>query len=235
MLVSVDHECGPRSSHSRSWHGLAATQPGCSRNPATGKVQAFLSSEDEEVALGKESDAEILESMSLYGENDAAAKLVNDIGQRIAKVSERPELPWTFRLLDDPSVNAFALPGGYDDVTRGLMEHMNSADELAAVIGHECGHVTARHGAVQLRKQRIPEMFSVLAQIDQAIGAHRSHCWPCRRVHPAPDERKQKIAGKVGAEGRDVADERYFQVIDKMVYGLDPRNGFFVQPSYGRP
>ncbi|HWB78082.1 MAG TPA: M48 family metalloprotease [Nannocystaceae bacterium] len=125
----------------------------CSRNPATGKLQFGLPSNDEEITLGREADADVRRAMPVYDEVPTASKLVADVGAKLAKDSERPQLPWSFTLLDEPAVNAFALPGGWVYVTRGLIVHLGSDDELAAVIAHEEGHVTARHGVVQLRKQ----------------------------------------------------------------------------------
>jgi len=127
--------------------------PGCSRNPATGQLQFGLPSDDDEIVLGREADAQVRAAMAPYDEVPTASKRVADIGARIAAASERPELPWSFTLVDDPAVNAFALPGGFVYVTRGLLAHLGSDDELAAVLAHEAGHVTARHGVVQLRKQ----------------------------------------------------------------------------------
>lgn len=126
---------------------------GCSRNPATGQLQFGLPTDDEEIVLGREADAQVRAQMAPYDEVPAASKLVAATGARIAAASERPELPWTFTLVDDPAVNAFAVPGGFVYVTRGLLAHLGSDDELAAVLAHEAGHVTARHGVVQLRKQ----------------------------------------------------------------------------------
>ncbi|MBV1860418.1 MAG: M48 family metalloprotease [Nannocystaceae bacterium] len=127
----------------------------CSLNPATGGLQAFLISEREEVELGRKSDEEITSSMRALTEAPALVAKVEEVGAAIAEASERPELPWTFRVLDDPAVNAFALPGGFVYVTRGLLTHLNSEAELAGVLGHEVGHVTARHGAVKLRKTAV--------------------------------------------------------------------------------
>ncbi len=125
----------------------------CSRNPATGRLQFGLPSDDEEIVLGREADAQVKKAMPVYDEVPAATKLVADVGAKLAKESERPQLPWSYTLLDDPMVNAFALPGGWVYVTRGLLVRLGSDDELAAVLGHETGHVAARHGVVQLRKQ----------------------------------------------------------------------------------
>jgi predicted Zn-dependent protease len=128
--------------------------PGCSRNPATGRIQFGLMNEADEIRLGRETDAEVLGAIGPYDELPAVEEMVQRVGHAIAQVSERPNLPWTFAVLDDPAVNAFALPGGFVYVTRGLLGHLSSEAELAAVLGHEAGHVTARHSAVQLRKQR---------------------------------------------------------------------------------
>jgi predicted Zn-dependent protease len=127
---------------------------GCSRNPATGRLQFGLMNEQEEIRLGQETDAEVMAKIGRYDEQPAVEELVRRVGDAIARASERPGLPWSFAVLDDPAVNAFALPGGYVYVTRGLLAHLHSESELAAVLGHEAGHVTARHSAVQLRKQR---------------------------------------------------------------------------------
>jgi predicted Zn-dependent protease len=89
--------------------------------------------------------------MQQYGryEDEALQAYVNDIGQKIAAVSHRPNLQYTFTILDSDQVNAFALPGGYVYITRGIMAYLNSEAELVAVLGHEVGHVTARHAVRQ--------------------------------------------------------------------------------------
>ena len=122
----------------------------CSLNAATGRLQLTTISESEEVKLGTETDEEVVAALGLY-EHEALEEMVERIGAQLAEKSERPGLPWTFRVLDEPAVNAFAVPGGYVYATRGLLVHLESEDELAAVLGHEIGHVTARHGVVQLR------------------------------------------------------------------------------------
>lgn len=132
-----------------------AAAPACSRNPATGKLQFGLVDEPGEIRLGEQADKEIVAQVGEYTETPTATALVRSIGGQIAGISERPSLPWTFRLLDDPGVNAFALPGGFVYVTRGLLVHLQSDDELAAALAHEVGHVTARHGAVQMRKTAV--------------------------------------------------------------------------------
>lgn len=104
--------------------------------------------------MGKEADPEIVAEYGLYDDTDLAT-LVNEIGQSLAKTSQRPQLAYTFRLVDSPIVNAFALPGGYVYMTRGILAHFNSQDELAGVLGHEIGHVVARHGAEQMSRQQL--------------------------------------------------------------------------------
>ena len=136
---------------------------GCATNPATGKNQLSLYGEAQEVEIGRSSDPQIVQQYGLYDDPELAA-YVDRVGQDLAAASERPNLPWTFRVLDDPVVNAFALPGGYIYVTRGILGHMKSEAELAAVLGHEIGHVTARHGVNRMSKAQ-------LANIGLGVGA----------------------------------------------------------------
>ncbi|MCB9377606.1 MAG: M48 family metalloprotease [Holophagales bacterium] len=131
---------------------LAAT--GCATNPATGKSQLNFYSEAQEIAMGREADAEITASLGLVDDPELQA-YVSDLGRRLAAKSERPNLPWSFKVVDDPVVNAFALPGGFIYVTRGILGHMRSEAELASVLGHEIGHVTAQHSVNQLSKQQL--------------------------------------------------------------------------------
>jgi predicted Zn-dependent protease len=132
----------------------ALLSSGCATNPATGKQQISLIGEQQEIAMGQQADGEVSASMGLYDEPDLQS-YVQALGEALASESERPHLPWTFRVVDDPTVNAFALPGGYIYITRGIMAHMNSEAELVSVIGHEIGHVTARHSVNQISKQQL--------------------------------------------------------------------------------
>ena len=130
---------------------------GCAVNPATGQRQFILMSESEEVEMGREADGSITESLGLYDSAELQAT-VTRIGNDLASRSERPALPWSFKLVDDPIVNAFALPGGFIFITRGIMAALNSEAELAGVIGHEIGHVTARHSASQMSRQQLQQI-----------------------------------------------------------------------------
>jgi predicted Zn-dependent protease len=132
----------------------ASTLLGCAVNPVTGDRQLMLISEAQEIELGREADQQIAAQMGLYDDPELA-QYVSTVGRKLAAASERPQLPWTFRVLDDPVVNAFALPGGFVYVTRGIVAHLSSEAELAAVLGHEIGHVTARHGASRLSKAQL--------------------------------------------------------------------------------
>ena len=117
---------------------------GCVRNPVTGAREFVMMTETQEIALGRESDAEIRSQMGLY-EDDALQGYVEEIGLALAAQSHRPALPWSFAVVDSPAVNAFAIPGGYIYLTRGIMAFLGDEADLAGVLGHEIGHVTARH------------------------------------------------------------------------------------------
>jgi predicted Zn-dependent protease len=121
---------------------------GCAANPVTGSQDFVMMSESQEIALGRSTDAEVRKQYKVYA-NPALQSYVNRVGQKIAIHSHRPNIHYTFTVLDSPEINAFALPGGYVYITRGIMAYLNSEAELAAVLGHEIGHVTARHGVRQ--------------------------------------------------------------------------------------
>lgn len=137
---------------------------GCAVNPATGQRELMLVTEGQEIGLGREADPDIVGAYGLYPDS-ALQVYVRGLGERLAAMSERPNLPWTFRVLDDPAVNAFALPGGFNYVTRGILAYFNSEAELVAVMGHELGHVTARHGARQMTQQQIAQVGLVAGMI----------------------------------------------------------------------
>lgn len=130
---------------------VAITIAACATNPATGKKEISLMSESQEIGLGQQMDGEIRREMGVY-EDPALQKYVSDIGLRLARNSQRPSLPWHFTVVDAPAVNAFALPGGYIYLTRGILPFLNDEAQLAGVLGHEIGHVTARHSAQQYTK-----------------------------------------------------------------------------------
>jgi predicted Zn-dependent protease len=143
--------------------GLTAGPTSCARNPVTGKNEISLVSESQEIQMGQEYAQQIVRSMGVY-DDKKVQDYVTRLGMGMAAKSERPQLPWAFYVMDDPTVNAFALPGGSIFVTRGILTHMNNEAELVGVLGHEIGHVTARHSVQQMTRQQI-------AQIGVGVGS----------------------------------------------------------------
>jgi predicted Zn-dependent protease len=266
----------------------------CATNPATGRRQIMLVSEAQEIEMGRQADQEVASSIGLYPD-EAVQRYVADLGASLAQASERPSLPWTFRVVDDAAVNAFALPGGFNYVTRGLMTHLNSEAELASVLGHEIGHVTARHTASSITKSQLAtiglvagmivqpelarfgdlaqaglsllfmrfgrdaerqaddlglrymtrreydpremvEVFSVLDRLGSESGEGRLPGW--LSTHPAPEDRAQRIRAAIDTQrltGTRVEDRAYLQRIDGMVFGENPREGFFQGAGFFHP
>lgn len=275
---------------------VASSLAACATNPVTGKSQLALISEQQELAMGKEGDAQVVASIGLYDDQDLQ-RYVQQLGAGLAGKSERPGLPWTFRVVDDAAVNAFALPGGYIYVTRGILTHLSSEAELAAVLGHEIGHVTARHSVSQLSKQQLAglglglamilspearpygdlaqaglgvlflkfgrkdesqadqlgfryivdsgydprpmgEVFSVLESVTAGSGQGRLPSW--LSTHPDPANRRQWVEAEVVKTQRDVsagkvARNPYLRRIDGIVFGDDPREGFFTASTFHHP
>lgn len=142
------------------------------RNPVTGRKQFYGMSWDQEEQIGKQSNQEIIQQYGLYKDPQVQA-YVRRVGQQVLSKSdlrkpgtpaEYRNTPFTFQVLDSEVVNAFATPGGYIYVTRGLLTHLENEAQLAVVLGHEVGHVAARHSATQA-------MQSQLGQIGLAAGA----------------------------------------------------------------
>ncbi|MGR8920061.1 MAG: M48 family metalloprotease, partial [Gammaproteobacteria bacterium] len=151
----------------------------CATNPVTGRQDLVLVSEAQELALGRQAHQQTLTEYQPLSD-PALQQYVDAVGQKLAAVSHRPGLTYTFTALDSPEINAFALPGGYVYITRGLLAYLNSEAELAAVLGHEIGHVTARHGVRQASSAQAAGLGAGLASIffpelaatglDQAVG-----------------------------------------------------------------
>jgi len=146
---------------------LLLTLCACSVNPATGKQDFVMMSENQEIAMGKNYHAQVLQQYPLY-EDKAIQEYVQKIGDSLSSKSHRPNLFYRFTVLDSPDINAFALPGGYIYINRGLMAYLSSEEELAAVLGHEIGHVTARHS---VRQQSQSQLLGILtAAVDMKTG-----------------------------------------------------------------
>jgi predicted Zn-dependent protease len=267
----------------------------CARNPVTGKRQLSLVSKDQEIALGKQGAEQVLQTIGKYPDEKLQA-YVSGVGMRIAKHSERPDLPWSYVVLDDPTVNAFALPGGPVFITRGILTYMNSEAELASVLGHETGHITARHSAEQISKaelaqvglgvgmilspdlqkagqlagagmqllflkfgrdderqadelgfkymvqqgydpRQMAKVFETLDRQSKEQGSGRIPDW--LSTHPNPGNRAQvasERAAKVAdADKRKVERDAYLARVDGLVFGENPRQGFFRGNTFLHP
>lgn len=174
----MKNRSAPRHSiHGRTGRGLrcvslilCALLSACATvtNPVTGEAERTVMNESQEIAQGQQAHQQVMAEYALYP--DAAVQTyVNNLGQRLAAQSHRSELDWHFTVVDSPEVNAFALPGGYVYVTRGLMAYMDSEADLAGVIGHEIGHVTARHGAQRATRQQTAGLGVMAASLLGAL------------------------------------------------------------------
>lgn len=130
---------------------------GCVKNPVTGKREIVLVSESQEIAMGQQSDPQVREEYGLV-ENAAVQRYIQTMGKQLVSVSHRPNLEWHFTAVDSPVVNAFAIPGGYIYLTRGILAYLGNEAELAGVMGHEIGHVTARHTVRQMTREQLAQI-----------------------------------------------------------------------------
>jgi predicted Zn-dependent protease len=256
----------------------------------------MLISEGQEIAMGQEYDPQIVNQFGLY-DDAAMQEIVSSVGSRMAANSERPNLPWTFRVVDDPLINAFAVPGGFVYMTRGILAHFDSEAQMAAVIGHEIGHITARHSAAQISRQQIAQiglgvgvilapqladfagiasaglsvlflkfsrdnerqaddlgfrymtnsgydprgMVDVFEMLQRVSGHQEGGGIPTwMSTHPDPGDRQQRMDAAIAASGRDFSSAReakneYIRLLDGMVYGENPRNGFFRDALFLHP
>ena len=274
---------------------LGAAIGSCAVNPVTGKKELSFVSESQEIEMGRSYSGQIASEMGVYPDS-GLQPYVSNIGRRMALASERPKLPWTFYVMDDPQVNAFALPGGFIFVTRGILAHMNSEAELATVVGHEIGHVTARHSVQQMTRTQLAQIglvagsiasetfaqyagvasqglgvlflkygrddetqadglgftyalndgYDVRKMVDmfailQRVGARAGQRIPeWQSSHPDPGnriERTQKRLTKVTVplDGKKVNRTGFLKEIDGIVYGDNPRQGYFKGASFLHP
>ena len=275
---------------------FAATLTACATNPVSGRRELSLISQAQEIDMGRGASAGDVQRVGELAGGEAQA-LVKRIGAEMAAKSERPGLPWEFHLLDDAAVNAFAYPGGFIFVTRGLMTHLNSEAELAEVIGHEIGHVTAKHTVAAMSKQQItqiglvgasilspqvakfgdvlgasasllflkfgredelqadalgfkyslglsydvresPKVFATLGRLSGASGA-RVPEW--QSTHPDPGNRVQRAEQRIAAlppnslTSVKVNRDSYLRLLDGMVFGENPRQGYFRAARFLHP
>jgi predicted Zn-dependent protease len=151
---------------------------GCSGNPATGEPQLALISEEDEIEIGEDLHERLAGQFGTFEDQQLQA-YVQQVGQKIARNSHRPELDWHFAVIDIPVVNAVALPGGYVYVSREMMAYINSEAELAGILAHEVAHVAARHAVERVSRLQLAQIglslgsvFSLtLAQLTEAAEA----------------------------------------------------------------
>jgi predicted Zn-dependent protease len=269
---------------------------GCAVNPVSGKQQFVLVSESQEIAMGAQGAASVSQSIGVV-DDPALQTYVQELGSRMALASERPHLPWSFSVLDDPTPNAFAFPGGYIFITRGLMGLMGNEAELVSVLGHEIGHVTARHSVAMMTRAQVAQiglgvgsiLSPELAQFSEAATGGLSllflsygrdaerqaddlgfqyaldHGYDVREMvnvfaslqhagqlaghsplpnwlasHPGPAERIQRIETRLGNLDQSLAGTRvgrddYLARVDGMVFGVNPRQGYFEDNRFMHP
>lgn len=269
---------------------------GCAANLATGEKRLNLIGESKEISMGQQADSQIVASLGLVPDA-ALQRYVQELGAKLAKTSERPNLPWTFRVVDDPTVNAFALPGGFIYVTRGLLAYVENEAELAGVIGHEIGHVTAQHSVHSMSTQQVTQIgmvagmmiepklqkygaylnaglglmflkfsrddesqadhlgfrymvraendprqmipvFEMLNRVGESSGSGRLPEWLA--THPNPVNRSANFQKEIdtltsGFSSFTVNRDSYLNRIDGIVFGQDPREGFFRTSHFYQP
>lgn len=152
-----------------------AALSGCAVNPATGRTELALIPvpTSQEIAIGEKTFPQAVQQMGGEYPDARLAAYVNQVGLRLGRASQRPELPYQFKVVNDSTPNAFALPGGFIAITRGLLVNMNNEAQLAAILGHEIGHVTARHAVQGIQRGTLFNVaLSVLSGVagDTAFG-----------------------------------------------------------------
>ena len=166
------------------------------RNPVTGQTERTVMDERAEIAEGTKAHQEILKGYGVVAD-PAVRAYVDGLGQKLAAQSHRSELKWTFTVLDSAEINAFALPGGFVYVTRGIMAHLDSEADLAGVIGHEIGHVTARHGAQRATQQQRAGLWVLGAAVLGAVVGGQGG------AQAASEFGQQLAAGNIAKYGRE--------------------------------
>ncbi|HEY8569330.1 M48 family metalloprotease [Microbulbifer sp.] len=148
---------------------LLVTATGCAFNPATNRPDLVLMSEEKEIKIGREMHEKLVASTPIYSDPILTA-YVEHVGQKVAKASDRPDLTYHFTIIDSQDINAFALPGGYVYINRGLLTYLHSEAEMAAVLAHEVGHITARHAVRQKTAATGAGVASVLSVLVTGSG-----------------------------------------------------------------
>ena len=203
---------------------LAAALIGCGSktvNPVTGQQERSVMSEQQEIQAGAQGHAEVMKEYTALA-NPRLQAYVNDLGQRLAKQSHRANLKWTFTVLDSPEINAFAIPGGYVYITRGIMAYLDSEADLAGVIGHEIGHVTARHGAQRATRQQDAQAGALLGSILGMVLDAKGGGGIGQQIGEASQAAAAGYVAKYGREQELQADGLGAEYLSRVNY--DPRN-----------
>ena len=132
-------------------------------------IQLTTLSNQQEVALGRQINEQLTKEIKLL-RNPKATEYINQIGQRLAQVSERSNIPYTFQVVNDSSINAFATMGGFIYVNTGLMQAADNEAELASVIAHEIGHIVGRHSVEQMRQMAVAQGVASAAGLDESLA-----------------------------------------------------------------
>ena len=214
--------------------------PSCAVNPVSGKQELMLLSESSEIDLGRQTDAEVVKEYGVLEDSKLTAYL-DDFCQRLGKVSHRPQLSYRFKIVDASVVNAFAAPGGYVYFSRGILAALNSEAELAGIMGHEIGHIAARHSAKQYTQAQLAQVglgvgsvfidSSVLSGLAQ-LGAGMLFLRFSRDNEREADDLGVEYASKAGYDSAQLAS--FFETLERMNPGSD-RSGlpgwFSTHPS----
>jgi len=154
------------------WYIFLSLLLGCSQNPVTGKSELHFISENQEIAIGEENYEYMQQAEGgPYVAHPSIVRYVEKIGKKLAAVSDRPNLPYEFAVLDNSIPNAWALPGGKIAINRGLLVELHNEAELAAVLGHEIVHSAARHGAKAM--ERYVLMQAGILGMSQLLKDHK--------------------------------------------------------------
>lgn len=189
---------------------------GCMVNPVTMRQEFNIVSEDKELQIGRAVHQQLIQQFGYY-HNAALQNYVNDVGQRLARVSRRPNVRYTFTVLDTEMENAFAVPGGYVYITRGLLALINSEAELAGVLGHEIGHIVNRDSAALMSRG----MVAQLATLAGVAGAAASSSASGGDLAVATNQLFNSIMLGFSREREYMADEQAVEYTFKA--GYDPR------------
>jgi predicted Zn-dependent protease len=195
----------------------------CAVNPVTGKKQIMLMSEAQEIQLGLSYDPQVMATFGAYPDQNLQ-NFVQSRGVEIGKISHRPNLEYHVRVVDSPVVNAFAVPGGYIYLTRGILAQLNNEAELEGVMAHELGHIAARHTVSQQSKQQIGQLLLIGGMIaSEKFAQYAQYALQGMQLlflkFSRDDERQADALGveyssKLGYDAHKMAD--FFKVLQKM-------------------